>query len=65
MKTPLLLSLIALATTGCINTGKNMHTERAIQECRNDIGTDRRACEQSVKEERYQRDLQERIEKEE
>jgi len=49
-----LLGLAAIA--GCVQTGKNMHTQRALEECRDEFGDDQRTCETQVRNERFERD---------
>ncbi len=61
-----LLSILALTfvLTACSSLGKDMHTQRALDECRQEVGNDTRDCERRVEEERYKRDVKDRIEKE-
>ncbi len=64
MKYTLPILALTLMLTSCTSLGKDMHTQRALDECREEVGNDTRDCERRVEEERYKRDVKDRIEKE-
>ncbi|MBB35198.1 MAG: hypothetical protein CME88_07440 [Hirschia sp.] len=57
----LIMAAAILSISGCVAMGKDMHTERALDECDALIDvSEQQACRQTIHEARHQRDMEDR-----